>query len=251
MDLLTAILLGFVQGIAEFLPISSSGHLVIVQLLLGFRSPPYLFDIFIHLASLAAIILFFWPKIKNLEKKEWGFVAMASLPIFILGAIASNFLDVLFHSKWIVTAGLILSGWYNLKTDHQLKFLNKKDGEEINQAKAFIIGLFQAVAIIPGVSRSGSSLYAATSQGLSRYKAFSFSFLIAIPAILGANLFQLWRWGSLAGMPSYLALAAGGITSFLVSLASLKILKKLVSSSQLKWFGWYCFALAVITAWLV
>ncbi|MBD3250772.1 MAG: hypothetical protein GF381_04380 [Candidatus Pacebacteria bacterium] len=245
-----AILLGVIQGVAEFFPVSSSGHLVLAQLALGLQEAPFTFDILVHFASLLAVIIFFFPQIKKLKLHQLFLIGLANVPVAVVGLLISNHLELLFGSKWIVVAGLLITGLLNLSIHSRLQKQTRPDN--LSWSKAGLIGVFQALAIIPGISRSGSTLFASTNSGLSRERAFEFSFLISIPAILGANFLQLFKdqvgFSQLLSQPSWIA---GGLTAFFVSLLSLRLLRQMIKKAQFSLFAYYCFGLALISAFVI
>ena len=247
MNLIQTLLLGFIQGLAEFLPISSSGHLVLTQLLLGINPPPYLFDILVHLGTLGAVAIFFWDRIKKIDFNYLKHLLLATLPLLVLGFLARNQLTALFSSKSLVLGCLLITAGLNFATHHQLKTKPQNKGKfKLDWKKTLLIGLFQALAIIPGISRSSSTLFAAILLGYPRKQAFEFSFLISVPAILAANLYQLTQLKIPQNLLPTQLLILGAVTAFLTGLLSLKLLKKLIKKTQYNWFGWYCLSLALV-----
>lgn len=251
MELWQALLLGVIQGITEFLPISSSGHLALVQNWLQIYPPPFYFDVFIHLISLIAIIYFFKKQIQRIFKnRDWRLVShilIGSLPIFIAGFFIRHSAESLFSSSLIAGIGLLITAGLNLFTAQ--KYLKQKQEKKLNSPKALLVGIAQVFAIIPGISRSGSTLFGSSLTGISKTKTLEFSFLLAIPAILAANVFYIlisienvMQQLSAVSIPAY---AAGGLICFFTSLASLKLLKKTLNNSKYHLFGWYCLVLGL------
>lgn len=244
MTLFQAGLLGLIQGVTEFLPISSSGHLVIVQTLLGFQDPPILFDVIVHMGTLVAVIFFFFDRLKYLTKHLLIATSIATIPAVVAAILLKPHIDSLFSSRLVVAFGFILTSIFLIWTRFPTKSKSTKS-QSITLSDAFVIGLFQAVAIIPGVSRSGSTVSAALGQGLPPSQAFYFSFLIAIPAILGAQALTLTSLTSLqelANLNSLLGFTAAAISGFL----SLRLLKLIINSSKLHYFALYTFPLGLL-----
>jgi len=245
MNFIQAILLGFIQGATEFLPVSSSGHLAIAQHFLGFKEANLAFDTFLHVGTLLAVILFFWKDLIKLKLKNLLVIAVGTIPAVFVGLIIKNYIESIITSTIIVACFLIVTGIVNLISD---KKLNQEDTvSEISFKNAFIIGLFQAVAIIPGISRSGSTLFGGLMQKLSRKDAFKFSFYLSIPAILGATLLQgldVLEMG-LNGISPHLYLI-GATAAFITGVSSLKIFKYIIDKARLEVFGWYCISIGVL-----
>mgnify|MGYP006283560801 CR=1 FL=1 len=245
MSLLQSILLGVIQGIAEFLPISSSGHLVLVQLLFDINPPPFLFDIFLHLSTLTAVIIFFRKKIINLKQQEITQLVVGSIPAFAAGYLLRDIIAVIFSSSLIVGLGLLVTAVFNFTTNNW--FSRQQDNQPLDYQSSFLIGLAQVISFIPGISRSGATIFAGAGVKLDKKQAFNFSFLLSIPVIIGANLSELPRlWTSQIKYINPLFLLIGGSISFAASLISLKLLKKLIKQNQYSWFGWYCLLLGSV-----
>jgi len=259
--ILQALILGFIQGLTEFIPVSSSGHLVLGQRIFNFKAPPIIFDILVHVATLGAIIIFFRKElisdtkdffkaifqgnIKKIPKICW-LVIIGTIPAAAIGFLLEPFLGKIFNSTILVGFSLILTSIL-LFSENFLKKQTKKI-TSTSGIDALIIGSFQALAILPGVSRSGSTIIAGLWRKLKKEDAFKFSFYLAIPAIIGAQaleirgLFEIRNGGFI---PHFI----GFITAFLTGILALKFLKKMVISKRLAYFGIYCFligSLAII-----
>jgi len=237
-----ALILGLVQGLTEFLPVSSSGHLVIAQTALGITTPPVFFDVLIHVASLFAVIIFFFPRLRLINKHLFLLLSLATVPAAAAGFFLEPIIHKLFSSLVAVAVGLLITSillfasHFFASKRHTLKTLPPN--------LVLLIGLFQALAIVPGISRSGSTISAATLVGLNRKDAFFFSFLIAIPVIIGAFILQLTDLSTVTTPP--FSLAVGFAASLTSGLVALKILDRLISSSRFYLFGFYTLALSVI-----
>lgn len=245
MNFFQAVLLGFVQGLTEFLPVSSSGHLAIAQHFLGFKEANLAFDTFLHFGTLLAVIIFFWKDLLKLKIKNWLIIGVGTIPAVFAGLLIKDYIEGIITSTLLVAGFLIVTGIVNLVSDKKLE--QKETTTEITFKNAFIIGLFQAVAIIPGISRSGSTLFGGLLQKIDRKEAFKFSFFLSIPAILGATLLQgldVLEIG-LNGVSPLLYLV-GAITAFITGISSLKVFKYIIEKARLEIFGWYCISAGVI-----
>lgn len=253
MNLTQAFLLGIVQGVAEFLPISSSGHLAVAQSLFGITEPTLAFDVFLHFVSLIAIVIFFWKRIMKITFQELVFLGIGTIPAVFVGVFLENFIDHLFQSLWIVGGMLMVTGGINFLSDyllhqddrpHPLRWLKRivtGKPEKLTAVRAFIIGVFQSFALIPGISRSGTTLLGSLTQKLEKMEAFNIAFLLAIPAIAGATGLQMLKIFEGSTQPVALNLMLmGGLSTFITSFLSLRLLKNLVEKSKLNFFGWYC-----------
>lgn len=257
-----AMLLGIVQGLTEFLPISSSGHLVLAQHLLGVNPPGITLEIFLHFGTLLAILLVFRTDIIQILKslvglfrsagspmKEdpyirlLGLLLLGTIPVAIVGIVFKARIESFFETPMLVAGMLIITGIVLASTRkirmgrRGIKRLNIKDG--------LGIGLAQAAALIPGISRSGLTIAAGLFRGLERSVAAKFSFLLAIPSILGATIVGLKDIPSLS-VGNTRALLVGTLTSFISGLIALKVLLAIVQRGRLRVFAYYCWALGVI-----
>lgn len=260
MTIWQAAILGLVQGVTEFLPISSSGHLVLFQQFFEVSGDILTFDIFIHLATLVAILVFFGKTLFKVTLKEWVWVGIGTIPAVIIGLVFKDQIEAMFLNDRFLGIELMITGLINFYTDRKLnhkKVSEVKDEvlEKVNvvpamnqgPTKSLLIGIAQAFAIIPGISRSGSTVAAGIGLGMNRDAAFRYSFLLAIPALLGAGIlqgFDLVQSGPVVlDIP---VLLAGGITAFVGGLASLKLFKYVIQKAKLEWFGWYCVILGLV-----
>ena len=238
-----ALLLGGVQGLTEFLPISSSGHLALLERWLAIQEPTLFFNVFLHAASLMAIIIFFWPQIIALRWRDYWLLGLGSVPVAIAGLLLESSVEAIAASPLIVGLMLIATGAINFSSQKKLDQPPKKT-QEVDEKRAILIGLFQSLAILPGISRSGTTLLGGLSQQLAKQRAFTFTFLLGIPAILGANLLQIFRLATEPQTaPAWPVLVAGSLGALVASLLSLSLLKKFVEQSRLRGFGWYCLLL--------
>lgn len=242
MNYFQAVVLGVIQGITEFLPISSDGHLSIAQQYFGLKEV-LSFDVFLHLATLVAVIIFFWKDIWKLKIKDWVIVAIGTIPAVIMGLWVKDWLESLMHSPIYVGLFLILSGTFNFVSHYLMKH-PPQEFTSVTWKKALFIGSFQASAIMPGLSRSGSTMMAGLLQKMDKQSTFKFSFFLAIPAILGATVLQgldLIETG--LGSINAVQYLIGGIAATITGLLSLRLLKFVVDKANFALFGWYCVSL--------
>ena len=250
MNIWQSLLLGFIQGVAEFLPISSSGHLVLVQNWLQINPPPFYFDVFIHLISLIAIIYYFRKKILQADYQLIKNIFIGTIPIVIIGLIFQKHVETIFASNLIAGLGLLVTAVFNFIAAKKYRQADDSHSKNLTIPQAFKIGSWQALAILPGISRSGSTIFGASLNKLNKQTAFEFSFMLAIPAILGANVVQLLLINevqlSLITTIPWSTYAIGGLICFITSLFSLNLLKKTLNHKGYQFFGWYCLGLSLL-----
>ena len=267
MTWIEAITLGIVQGLTEFLPVSSSGHLVLFQHLFGFKEPELLFDISVHMGTLVAVIVVFFREliillktffqlpwlirdagsvgrllVHNAEVRMMAMIIAASIPTAILGVLFAQAAEHLFLNVTLVGVTLLITGFF-------LWFTRRSEwsGYEIVEMPWYhglLIGLAQGLAIIPGISRSGATIATALYLGMDRQSAFRFSFLLSIPAILGAFFLGLDGEAFASALPVGLMLS-GSLSAAVVGFVALKILSRMVISGWLYRFAPYCWLVGV------
>ena len=258
MTIIDSIILGILQGLTEFLPVSSSGHLVFVEKLLGHKDVPLLYDILLHVASLLAVFIFFRKKLLTLTKeclsttynKSHKYVMMILCSTIVTTAMLVVTKPVMKSIKeqpvyltvaFAFTAILLLIA--------QSFFKKAVPDKEISWKDALVIGFFQGIAVLPGVSRSGSTITGALFRKIPAKDAVEFSFMLAIPAILGALLLEVVKGGfaSIDPVPSLV----GFVTSFAASLAALKLLVFMMKKTILYPFAVYLFVLSAIVPFVI
>jgi len=249
---LQTIILAIIQGIAEFLPISSSGHLVIVGALMGELSESPTMEIILHAGTLGSILVVYWKRILDLltsDRRVIGLMVVGTIPAVIVGLTIKRNFEYLLRSPILVGAMLIVTGVFLIV----LGRLKPRDGDyqKLSLLDAFWIGCFQAFAILPGVSRSGSTILGGRLLGLKNDDSVTFSFLLAIPAICGATVLALKDLVEQqeAGTPmlySHLQLIVGAMVAFLVGIAALKWLIRWSRLDRLHWFAYWCIPMGFI-----
>ena len=268
LDILSAIILGAVQGISEFLPISSSGHLVLVPALLGIETG-LAFDTILHIGTLVAIFTFFWKDIVNLikgfilsiidltegvdifkrelhrvpEKRFAWLIIVGTIPTGIMGILLKDAIETIFR-------GTLFVGIFLLVTAAVLYYSERHSSGQITQKdmsfkQALIVGICQGLAVFPGISRSGSTIASGLCLGLNREYAARYSFLLSIPAVIGAGLIQIKDIATLDASVS--VLLAGFISSVIFGYLSIKLLMKMIKGWSLDIFAYYCTIIGIIT----
>lgn len=270
MNIFQTILLGIIQGLTEFLPVSSSGHLVIFQNLLGFKEPELLLDTALHLGTLLAVCIYFRSDLANMLQGTWEFISrsgtstaesnkhrsyavltwwvlIGTVPTGLIGLFFRHPLENFFGSVSLVAVMLLVTGAIVGVT----KFLpgNPGKGRSLGYLSSVAIGIAQGLAIIPGISRSGSTIACGLAFGLEREMAGRFSFLLSIPAILGAVVLQL-KDGNISSV-GFFPLFCGLISSALVGLLALKVLMGMVKKGHLFYFAPYCWALGLLVLLII
>lgn len=246
MGLSEAILLGVIQGLTEFLPVSSSGHLVIAQSFIkGFSQPGVLFDVTLHMGTLFAVLWYFRSQIIRLNREMLFLLAIGTVPAALVGILFVDFLEGLFLNPRLVGIALLVTGVMNWIIDESKK-QNAPVPSGTGQAKrktmswrnALWIGVFQAVAIIPGISRSGSTIFAGVFAGIKKEDAAVFSFLLSVPAVLGAMILQILSHGPAneVDIPLYLA---GAVVAFVIGYLSIGILMQFLVKRRFRIFAVY------------
>lgn len=260
MDLIWAFLLGALQGVTEWLPISSSGHLVLVQKLL-FSYNSVLFDVMVHGGTLLAVLTTTWRDLISIlrgllislvklprngmqlltrdDDAELAFyTVIGTLPIVVVGLAISDYVDQMFNSTAIVGYGLLVTGFLLLTTKRA------NGNKSVNLVSSLFVGLAQALAIVPGISRSGSTISVGMLSGMRKEEAVRFSFLLSIPAISGALILEATR----SPMKDMITAAnlVGFLSSFIVGVIAIKALLALVRRWKLHLFAYYCFILGIL-----
>lgn len=271
MTIIQALLLGLIQGLTEFLPVSSSGHLSIFQNLFGMTAAEeghQLFDVLLHLGTLVSVCVVFWDDIAGIvkdcvstvkgighpvpgERKRLSGVRLllmiffATLPLLLVLPL-QDYIEKLFYSTLFIGVALIATGAMLYVADRMER--GTKTERSMRVADALLIGLCQAVATIPGLSRSGTTITAGIAAGLDRRFAVKFSFLISIPAVLGANLLSLvkaFRSGvDWSLVPRYLL---GMLVAMVTGYFALNLIRYIAKKGKFGWFAYYCWAVGAVT----
>ncbi|MDY6825799.1 MAG: undecaprenyl-diphosphate phosphatase [Bacillota bacterium] len=253
MNLVEALLLGLIQGLTEFLPVSSSGHLVIFQDLLGLKEPGVTLEVILHFATALSVICVFGRDFFNLlrfwkdkeQKTVLLMLILGIIPTAVFGLLGSAFSEVLFKSTLLVGFMLLITGLI-------LKLLSiipvgEKTFNDMKPGDALVVGLLQGLAVIPGISRSGSTIAGSLWRGLNRETAVKYSFMLSVPVIFGATLTEIDTIASTslqnAMVYSYLI---GGAAAFLAGIVAIKIFIRLLTARKFHYFAYYCWVLGSI-----
>lgn len=259
MSLLQTILIAVVEGLTEFLPVSSTGHMMIAQWLLGVESTPFVkaFTVIIQFGAILSVVCLYWRRFFILQPaptdtsswfRVWfhrlGFywkLLVAFLPVAFFGVLFSDRIDALLESVETVAVMLVVGGIFMLFTDRIFK--NNTREVKLTDKKALMIGLCQCVAMIPGVSRSMATIVGGMTQKLTRKDAAEFSFFLAVPTMFAATckkIFDLWKEGGTAILGEHLdVLIVGNVVAFVVALLAIKFFISFVTRYGFKAFGWY------------
>lgn len=263
LEILKAILFGIVEGITEWLPISSTGHMILLDEFVKLDVSPEFWEMFlvvIQLGAILAVVLLFWNKIFpfDLKKKPhvkkdifilWFKILVACIPAAVIGLAFDDVFDALFYNPWCVAIALIVFGIAFILIENRNKNATPHITElgQITYKTALIIGVFQLLAaIFPGTSRSGATIIGALLIGVSRTVAAEFTFFLAIPVMLGASLLKILKFGFAFSGMELTILFVGMAVAFLVSVIVIKFLMGYIKKHDFKVFGWYRIVLGAI-----
>lgn len=262
MDLLTIILLGIVEGVTEFIPVSSTGHLILASELLGYDAAQWaVFNVVIQLGAILAVIVLYWRTfwavftglLRN-QAESWRFVrniALGFLPSAVIGLAVHRQIEAMLGNATIVAWALIVGGIAILLIERTAPQGSEKGVADISLGKAIGVGVIQCISMIPGVSRSGATILGGLSLGIERRTAAEFSFFLAIPTMLGATTLELAKNHDNLGAAGAGGIAIGFAVSFVVALVVIKWFIGIVSRHGFAPFGWYrIVAGAAALAWL-
>lgn len=263
LELVKVIVFGIIEGITEWLPISSTGHMIIAERFLHPAASKEFFDMFlvvIQLGAILAVVILFWKKIfpfslkrdTPLIKKDimnmWFKVIVAVLPAVIIGLPFDDILEQLFYNPLTVSLMLIVYGviFILIESKGQNKNFAINDISQLTYKTALFIGIFQVLALIPGTSRSGATIIGAMLIGTSREVAAEFTFYLAIPVMFGASLLKILKFGLHFTSTELIILFTGMATAFIVSVFAIKFLMGYIKKHDFKVFGWYRIILGVV-----
>ena len=260
MDIFQSIIIAIVEGLTEFLPVSSTGHMIIVQNLLGVESTDYVkaFTFIIQFGAILSVVWLYWKRFFKLNSTpapvgastlkrflhKYDFywkLFIAFIPAAVLGLIFSDAIDEMLEKVWVVALMLVLGGIFMLFCD---KIFNKgSENTPLTQKRAFIVGLFQCISMIPGVSRSMATIVGGMSQKMTRRAAAEFSFFLAVPTMLGATVYKVYKLIKVGGIElitdNLTTLIIGNVVAFILAVLAIKFFIEFVSKHGFKAFGWY------------
>ncbi len=250
MSIIQAVILAIIEGITEFLPVSSTGHMIVASSVMGIAGDEFtkLFTIAIQLGAILSVVVLYYKKfIQSVDfyKK----LAIAFVPAAVLGKLLNDFIDALLENVVVVAISLLLGGIVLLFVDKWFAKSEKK-GEEIpSDLSAFKIGLFQCIAMIPGVSRSAASIIGGLTQNLSRKAAAEFSFFLAVPTMFAATVYKLYKYfksGSVLNSEQINLFVLGNLLAFIVAMIAIKSFIGFLNKNGFKVFGYYRIALGIV-----
>lgn len=261
-EIIKVILIGIVEGITEWLPISSTGHMILLDEFIKLNVSPEFMEMFlvvIQLGAILAVVCLYFNKLNPFSKKKtaaenkatlgiWARVVVGCLPAVVLGFLLDDWLNDHFYNSITVATTLILYGIFFIVLENRN---NKRqfainDFDEMSLKTAFIIGCFQCLSMVPGTSRSGSTILGAMLLGVDRKTSAEFSFFMAIPIMFGASVLKIFKFGLSFTAAEILTLIIGMVTAFVVSILAIKFLISYIQRKDFKAFGYYRIVLGIL-----
>jgi undecaprenyl-diphosphatase len=250
MSIVEAVILAIVEGLTEFLPVSSTGHMIIASSVMGIASDPFTktFTVAIQLGAILSVVLLYW---KNFFQ-SWAFyfkLLVAFIPAAVLGLLLNDYIDQLLESVEVVAVMLIVGGVVFLWIDNLFKVTEEHGNTEITYAQALKIGFFQTISLVPGVSRSAATIIGGLTQRLTKKAAAEFSFFLAVPTMFAATAYKLLKFykaGNSFGSHEITLLAIGNIVAFVVAFLAIRSFISFLTRHGFKIFGYYRIALGLI-----
>jgi len=254
MSIFQAIIIAIVEGITEFLPISSTGHMIITSSLMGISDQAFTktFEIAVQLGAILAVVVLYWRKFFDFSKWKFYFkLLIAVLPALALGFLFSKKIDALLESPTTVAITMLVGGIILLFIDNIFNQHNIDKEEDISYGRAFIIGIWQCLAMIPGVSRSAASIIGGMQQKLTRKLAAEFSFYLAVPTMIAATGYKLMKEYSVIQKEEIQLLVIGNVVAFLVAVVAIKFFIGFLQKHGFKIFGIYRIAAGIVLLILI
>ncbi|HVZ55891.1 MAG TPA: undecaprenyl-diphosphate phosphatase [Chitinophagaceae bacterium] len=254
MGIIEAILIAIIEGLTEFLPVSSTGHMIITEKLLHVPETDFtkLFTVAIQLGAILAVVVLYFRKFVDFSR--WQFylkLVIAVIPAIILGALFSSKIDAMLESSTTVAVTLLLGGVLFLMIDNYFKAPTISREEDISNRKGFLIGVWQCIAMIPGVSRSAASIIGGMQQGLTRKLAAEFSFFLAVPTMAAATGYKLLKGYHTFTSEHVKILLVGNAVAFLVAILAIRFFIGFLQKHGFRLFGYYRIVLGVILILLI
>jgi undecaprenyl-diphosphatase len=254
---LAALLMGVIEGLTEFLPISSTGHLILLGYAIGFQGPPgKVFEVAIQLGAILAVVVLYWRRLMDVGRGMWRpntperfyavNIILAFLPAMVIGATLHSTITTLLFNPWVVSVALILGGIAIIVIERRVTVPTIHSVAEIGPLTAVLVGFGQALAMIPGTSRSGATIITALLCGVDRKAAAEFSFVLAIPTMLAASAYSLFKARNELSLDGLGMILVGFVTAFVVALLVVRWVVAVIGRIGFTPFGWYRIGLGVV-----
>lgn len=249
MTYLQALILAVIEGITEFLPVSSTGHMIIASTFMGINGNTLVknFEIIIQLGAILSVVVLYWRNFFT-SFKFYLKLAFAFLPTAVAGALLGSYIDSLLTNIWVVIIALLVGGIILVFVDTWFHHANEEKKQDVSWAQSFKIGCFQCIAMIPGVSRSAATIVGGMGLGLNRKTAAEFSFFLAVPTMLGATAKKLFDSYETVQHHDIKILLFGSIIAFIVAMIAIKAFITFLNRHGFKWFGYYRIVIGVALA---
>ncbi len=244
MSFLEALILAIVEGITEFLPVSSTGHMIIASAFMGINESSFvkIFEVNIQFGAILSVVVLYWKRF--FQSLDFYYkLLVAFIPAAIIGFLLGDFIDSLLENVWVVASSLLIGGVILLFVD---KWFQSSNEEKVDYKKALFIGFFQCIAMIPGVSRSAASIIGGMAQGLNRKTAAEFSFFLAVPTMFAASAYKMLKGYKEITTDNLDILLFGNLVAFIVAMLAIKFFISFLTKYGFKVFGWYRIILGVI-----
>ncbi len=247
-----AMVLGLVQGLTEFLPVSSSGHLILVRELMGLNQLGsfLLFDVIVHVGTLVAVLIVLYKEVIALFKKPFkrlGMLVVACIPAVIVGLTCNDYIEEYFSTAQYLCFFFLFTAIIMLVSEIVAK--HNKNQKDLGWGSAIAMGVMQGVGVFPGVSRSGSTIFGGTVAGAKSKQIATFSFLMSIPVILGSLLFSIIDVGKAGALGNidWFSMIVGAVTAFVSGYLAIRVMLKLIAKANYKWFSLYLLIVSILT----
>lgn len=243
MSFLEALILAIVEGITEFLPVSSTGHMIIASALMGINESSFvkIFEVNIQFGAILSVVVLYWKRF--FQSLDFYYkLLVAFIPAAFIGFLLGDFIDSLLENVWVVATSLLVGGVILLFVD---KWFQSSTEEKVDYKKALFIGFFQCIAMIPGVSRSAATIIGGMAQGLNRKTAAEFSFFLAVPTMFAASAYKMLKGYKEITTDNLDILLFGNLVAFIVAMLAIKFFISFLTKYGFKVFGWYRIILGV------
>ncbi len=244
MSFLEALILAIVEGITEFLPVSSTGHMIIASAFMGINESSFvkIFEVNIQFGAILSVVVLYWKRF--FQSLDFYYkLLVAFIPAAVIGFLLGDFIDSLLENVWVVASSLLIGGVILLFVD---KWFQSSNEEKVDYKKALFIGFFQCIAMIPGVSRSAATIIGGMAQGLNRKTAAEFSFFLAVPTMFAASAYKMLKGYKEITTDNLDILLFGNLVAFIVAMLAIKFFISFLTKYGFKVFGWYRIVLGVL-----